>query len=50
MSVEEMYLGMLIQSLHLSYVKYGVLHTILVTPLVQEVYLFHAKDMKFVTS
>lgn len=50
MFLEEMCLGMLTQFFHISYVESGAIRMILVTHLVQEVHLFHAEDMKFVTS
>lgn len=47
--LEKMYLGIL-QVLHTSHAKSGVIRMIHVTQLVQEVHLFHAGDSKFVTS
>lgn len=49
MFLEKMCLGVL-QFLHSSYAKSDAICMILVTQLVQEVHLFHAADMKFVTS
>lgn len=49
MFLEKMCLGML-QFLHSSYAKPGVIRMILMTQLVQAVRVFHAAVMKFVTS
>lgn len=49
MFLEKTCLGML-QFLHSSYAKSSVICMIHVTQLVLEAYLFHAADMKYVTS